>query len=374
MPFVPEELNTSERIAAYLNALKVKECVPLDVDCSESGAAREWKVVIQLPQSIWVDRELIWIKYGCAYTLEAYCRKTSAPQRTLDVVPLLLMTDEEGTVMKTCTTVSARKGDSHTTIDLIKYANVGLAMPGKRDMIVGAGEHLEAGESDRLYTVVSDMKLEGTSRRTMKGLMKSRTDVDPKPLVDQKGAGANKGLGANGPVNRALAEETGLKLGKHARTWVIGGHTTRDDDVCSRDLRYWPRRMVQSGQTYDYGYRRNNSGIIAVAVLKVPSGMEKQTLAPEDTAEIGKVYVKDWDDVVRDFKDEGSMKPAFGWTHAEMVRIVDAHVGNISEEYMRWADSIVDTAPAGEEPARGLEVSAQQRGAAPAVAFKCAVM
>jgi 8-oxo-dGTP pyrophosphatase MutT (NUDIX family) len=302
---IPEALKSASAIAAYLNALRVETC---ELVQSKLHGASEWHVRVALPALDGIP-----VEYGSGTALLARCRTTSLPQRTLDVVPLLLMTDERKTCVALNTTVSTRRC-TRTVIDDAAYENVGCARPG-RNMIVGAGEHLEP--SDAFVQMADSMPLEGAFGAT-------GTPIRIDKLLNEKGA-----------IVRALREEVGLtrQVLERAQMWLVGRHQTLPTDSVSRDLRYWPREVHIDGERVLYGYRRSTTTVVFVAVMHVGPGTDERTMSPDDQTEIASVQLRPWDEVVRAFRDAAEMKPAFGWAHELMVKITNRSVPMMVHRY-----------------------------------------
>lgn len=315
--FVPEALKSASAIAAYLNALRVATCELVH-------GASEWHVRVALPATLdtldtldIVDTSTsldgIRVDYGAGTALLARCRTTSLPQRTLDVVPLLLMTDESKRCVALNTTVSTRRS-TRTVIDDAAYESVGCARPG-RNMIVGAGEHLEP--SDAFVHMADSMPLEGAFGAT-------GTPIRVDRLLNEKGA-----------IVRALREEVGLtrQVLERAQMWLVGRHQTLPTDPVSRDLRYWPREVHFDGERVLYGYRRTTATVVFAAVMHVGPGTDERTMRPDDESEIAGVQLRAWDEIVHEFRDAANMKPAFGWAHELMVNITNRNVQMMVRRY-----------------------------------------
>ena len=283
---------TSCGIAEYLNALEVVRCALVT---GAESRAQEWQLTIE---SATRSRHVV------------YCRRTPAPQRTLDVVPLILRSD--GSVW---TTVSRRKRTT-TMVDGVEIATVGCTSSG-RDTIVGAGEHVETTD---LVPELRDMQLAGHDQSSVAGILRA---AEPTPVLTRRALKASK---------RALSEEVGLApaLLERAQLWLLGQHRVSASAAIARDLRYWPRVALDSPVLY--GYRRETSTIIYAAVLHIDAS-DDVDLRPTDTGEICKATLLPWSDVVATFHDAGARRPAFGWAHTEMVRCVDRHVESMVAAY-----------------------------------------
>jgi hypothetical protein len=299
-PQIPEELRSAAAIAAYLNALRVGRCELIQ----GATKVREWHVYIDLPRTITVRGAEISVNYGTEDHLHALCRRSSLPQRTIDVIPILLMTDprDEKHVTEMNTTLSTRRG-TQTIIDGVAYENLGCAHQG-RNLIVGAGEHLEP--SDAFVDMAESMPLE------------AGFEENGRPIR------VEKRLHNQGAVMRALTEEVGLtaKVIARSQLWLLGRHQTTESDDVSRDLRYWPRRAFDADGNHApvlYGYKRNTATVLFGAVMHVGPGADERTVQPSDTGEISSVQLRAWGDVVHQFCDGGELKPAFGWAHQQMV-------------------------------------------------------
>jgi hypothetical protein len=303
---IPDELRTSAAIAAYINGLEVVGCALVT---GAASGAREWQLTIELPE-VAASEIITYTAPRGQMRQHLYCRSTPMPQRTLDVVPLILMLPE-GTLW---TTVSRRRGPVEQ-IDSRDVAMVGCTSRG-RDLIVGAGEHVET--TDMIPELV-DMQLAGAQRHA--------------PVFQQ-----GRALRAS---RRALREEVGLTSAaiSRARLWLIGQHRIPASAAIARDLRYWPRAALDAaGEPAPvlYGYRRETSTIVHAAVLHLDEA-DDASLRPTDTGEIDKATLVPWHLVVQSFREaglgEGLMRPAFGWAHEEMVRCVDEHAPQLVAAY-----------------------------------------
>jgi len=212
----------STAIAEYMNTLEVVGCTLV------TGVAQEWQITIES---------------GTRARYTAYCRMTPSPQRTLDVVPLILR--NEGPAV--WTTVSRRRRAT-VVIDGEEVATVGRLVAG-RDTIVGAGEHVETTDLVPELAAIRDMQLAAGAAVAIIPVLTARNAAELKA------------------TKRALTEEVGLapELLERARVWLIGQHRVPASAAIARDLRYWPR--VGSEQVV-YGYRRETSTIIYAALRR----------------------------------------------------------------------------------------------------------
>jgi hypothetical protein len=354
--FVPSALSSSAKIAEYLNNLTVNSA-----DYTSTG----WMIVVNLPAITGVDNSAV--DYGDATTFGAYCRGSSLPQRTFDVVPLLLMKNGRGEIDTIKTTMSVR-GNSTITVDQTEYPIVGLAFKGAgavtgsarsgptrparlaRNCIIGAGEHVEPSDL-MTFEESSTMPLvcDGT-RRTLARLLEKRAGAAcPVPVS----GGIKKS--ERSAIRRALVEEVGLSKAvlDRAQMWMVGRHETNDTDAVARDPRYWPRRGLAAAKlgaepvhTVEYGYRRNCATIVFVAVMDVNPASDEDKTDPTDKSEIHSAVMLEWGDAVKRFNDEHGrtwdvedtlsraedtrpLRPAFGWAHQRMVEIVDEHMASL---------------------------------------------
>lgn len=351
-PFIPAQLRTAEAIAAYLNALVVETCTLTE---NAKRGESEWKVTVRMPESVKLrtgtgsDTRDVTVVYGAAKTFDAYCRKSSCPQRAIDVVPLVLCTDGARNVDRMYTTVSTRSSGGTTTIDGRAYEHVGCAREG-RNAIVGAGEHLEPTDEVRqMWEGAANRQLiepKQTNRRRFAELLDPRYQT---PVAVNKETGAS----TQNAIQRALREEVGLDVavGGRARMWVVGMHETRAMDVVARDPRYWPRRVFDAEGNLApvlYGYARNCATAVTVAIMHLDAedskALRNVRLDPADKGEIKDVELCEWKELVPSFRDEldprdpelkrrKQRKPAFGWAHQRMVEIVNESVQGIATEY-----------------------------------------
>ncbi len=313
--FIPDELRTSVAIAAYINGLEVVGCTLVT---GAASGAREWQLTVELPE-VAGGEAITYTAPRAQMRQRVYCRHTSTPQRTLDVVPLILMLPED-----TLWTTVSRRRSVVERIDSRDVAMVGCASSG-RDLIVGAGEHVETTD---MIPELLDMQLAGTDVGSVGGILRAQQH----PPVFKQG----RELRAS---RRALREEVGLTSAaiSRARLWLIGQHRLPASAAIARDLRYWPRAALDAaGEAAPvlYGYRRETSTIIYAAVLHLDEG-DDASLRPTDTGEIDKATLVPWHRVVESFREArgAGMCPAFGWAHQEMVRCVDAHAPQLVAEY-----------------------------------------
>ena len=291
-------------ICTYLNSLIVKECK------SENG---QWRLTVESTQKFAVDH----LNKGPGI----FCRPTPKPQRAMDVIPIILRTDNNGRIARIDTTIGSRTRTG---------AGVRFAKEGTSDIIakgthklgcsegfqVGAGEHLEKGE------------YKATATRDNQIWDEKEMPV-PKLL-------ANRKLGDKGPIFRALKEEVGLpeQVVGDGKVFLLGTHTTGVDARVGRDARYWPRIH---GEVV-YGYPRETSTALSAIVLRYHVN-DELNCKPQDTHEVQKAIRIEWNDALTVFKGamrdaEKSRKPAFGYAHEMMLKWVDICLVNMIREYV----------------------------------------
>jgi hypothetical protein len=333
--FVPDGLSSSATIAEYLNNLEVK---------GTNLVEGSWNLTVSLPkiEGVYYGDD------GDATTLLAYCRASSSPQRTLDVVPLLLMKKGDSAEICEIMTTRSERATKTVTVDNKQYAAVGLAFQGTRGgipgarpartRIIGAGEHVEPSDGMK-FDASSGMPLvrDGT-RRSLAELLKERARAPRPELVE--GGMKSKDRSA---IRRALDEEVGLSSSvlDRARMWMVGRHETTDTDAVARDPRYWPRRLEVPGESgeaaeVEYGYRRNCATIVFVAVVDIDPTTDMD-LKPRDDVEINAARPIEWREAVRTFRDDAgdaTARPAFGWAHQRMVEIVNGVMPEVVETYV----------------------------------------
>jgi ADP-ribose pyrophosphatase YjhB (NUDIX family) len=148
------------------------------------------------------------------------------------------------------------------------------------DTIVG--EHIEPAEKAGLFASLAAFTASGA----------------PFLELNEKAAGA---------AIRAMAEESGLKIERNARYFMIG-----EDTKDGRDPRYWKCGTL-------YGYPRKSRSVMIVVVLQceMPANMPD----PLDRVECDKARILPFDFVLKEFHKEGKLKPAFD-AHVRQLQAV----------------------------------------------------
>jgi hypothetical protein len=289
-------------ICTYLNSLVVKECK------SENG---QWRLTVESTEQFPVDH----LNKGPGI----FCRETPKPQRAMDVIPVILRTDNNGAIARIETTIGSRtrtgtgvRFDRESTSEIIGKGTHKLGC--SEGFQLGAGEHLEKGE----YKETRDNQIWD----------EKKTPV-PKLL-------ANRKLGDKGPIFRALKEEVGLpeQVVGEGKVFLLGTHTTGVDATVGRDARYWPRIH---GEVV-YGYPRETSTALSAIVLRYHVN-DELNCKTQDTHEVQKAIRIEWNDALTVFKGdirdaEKSRKPAFGYAHEMMLKWVDMCLVDMIREYV----------------------------------------
>ena len=290
-------------ICEYLNSLFVRECK------KENG---QWRLYVQSTLNFAVDH----LNKGPGI----FCRDTPKPQRAMDVIPIILRTNNEGAIARIETTIGSRT----PTVAGVRFANESTSdIIGKQThklgcshgFQVGAGEHLEKGE----YKATRDHQIWNGDQKPV-----------PKLL-------ANRKLGDKGPIFRALKEEVGLpeQVVSDGKVFFLGTHTTGVDASVGRDARYWPR--IHGGMVY--GYPREASTALSAIVLQYHED-DELNCKPQDTHEVQKSTPIEWNEALAVFKGTGvasnqdTKKPAFGYAHEMMLKWVSMCLVDMIRAYV----------------------------------------
>ena len=289
-------------ICTYLNSLFVKECK------SENG---QWRLTVGSKKKFAVDH----LNKGPGI----FCRPTPKPQRAMDVIPIILRTDNNGNIARIDTTIGSRTltgagvrfANESTSVIIAKGTHKLGCSDGFQ---VGAGEHLEKGE----YKETRDNQI---------------WDETKKPVFKFL---ANRKLGDKGPIFRALKEEVGLpeQVVGEGKVFLLGTHTTGLYARVGRDARYWPR--IHGGVVY--GYPRETSTALSAIVLWYHMN-DELNCKPQDTHEVQKAIRIEWNEALAFFKgairrEEKSRKPAFGYAHEMMLKWVNMCLVDMIREYV----------------------------------------
>ncbi|NDC40093.1 MAG: hypothetical protein EBZ77_00825, partial [Chitinophagia bacterium] len=290
-------------ICTYLNSLFVKECK------SENG---QWRLTVASTQNFAVDH--------LNKDPGIFCRPTPKPQRAMDVIPIILRTDNNGKIARIDTTIGSRTRTGAGVRFALETTSVisakGTQKLGCSDGYqVGAGEHLEKGE----YKATRDNQIWDETKPPV-----------PKLL-------ANRKLGDKGPIFRALKEEVGLpeQVVGDGKVFLLGTHTTGVDASVGRDARYWPRIHGEVA----YGYPRETSTALSVIVLRYHV-KDELNCKPQDTKEVQKSIPIEWNTALAFFKGvairdaQNSRKPAFGYAHEMMLKWVNMCLVDMISEYV----------------------------------------
>jgi hypothetical protein len=248
-----------------------------------------------------------------------FCRPTPKPQRAMDVIPIILRTDNNGKiaridtiiVSRTRTGAGVRFANESTSVIIAKGTHKLGCSDGFQ---VGAGEHLEKGE----YKETRDNQI---------------WDETKKPVLKFL---ANRKLGDKGAIFRALKEEVGLpeQVVGEGKVFLLGTHTTGLYARVGRDARYWPR--IHGGVVY--GYPRETSTALSAIVLWYNVN-DELNCNPQDTHEVQKAIRIEWNEALAFFKgaikeEKKSRKPAFGYAHEMMLKWVDMCLVDMIREYV----------------------------------------
>jgi hypothetical protein len=288
-------------ICTYLNSLFVKECK------SENG---QWRLTVESTQKFAVDH----LNKGPGI----FCRQEPKPQRAMDVIPIILRTDDNGEIDRIETMLGSRvpmgAGVRFANESMSQIIQNGTHKLGCSDGFqVGAGEHLEKGE----YKETRATQIQDETKKPV-----------PKLLADRK-------LGDKGPIFRALKEEVGLpeQVVGDGKVFLLGTHTTGVNARVGRDARYWPR--IHGGVVY--GYPRETSTALSAIVLRYHV-KDELNCKPRDTNEVQKSIAIEWNDALAVFKaarrDADRKKPAFGYAHEMMLNWVDMCLVDMIREYV----------------------------------------
>lgn len=301
-------------ICEYLNSLFVRECK------KENG---QWRLYVQSTLNFAVDH--------LNKDPGIFCRDTPKPQRAMDVIPIILRTNNEGAIARIETTIGSRT----PTVAGVRFANERTAdiiakgthkLGCSHGFQVGAGEHLEKGE----YKATRDHRISDGGQKPV-----------PKLL-------ANRKLGDKGPIFRALKEEVGLPehVVSDGKVFLLGTHTTEVDASVGRDARYWPR--IHGGMVY--GYPRETSTALSAIVLQYHAD-DELTCKQQDTHEVQKSTPIEWNEALAAFKGAGTTgntgmkKPAFGYAHEMMLKWVSMCLVDMIRAYVGRTLPISPTDP-----------------------------
>ena len=309
-------------ICEYLNSLVVANCKKNDKG--------QWRLTVESTQNFAVDH--------LNKDPGIFCRPTPKPQRAMDVIPIILRTDNTRKITRIETTVGSRtrtvagvRFGTETTSYIVALE---IDKAGCSDGYqVGAGEHLEKGE---YKSSTKDNKLSELSDGNQKPA--------PKLLASRK-------LGDKGPIFRALNEEVGLpeQVVRDGKVFLLGTHTTGVGAAVGRDARYWPRIHGNLHNSVVYGYPRETSTALSAIVLQYHVDDELKC-KQQDTKEVKTSMPIEWKKLLAEFKGAGSTatkykKPAFGYAHEMMVKWVDMCMVDMIRDYIGHTHLISPTDP-----------------------------
>jgi hypothetical protein len=239
--------------------------------------------------------------------IEMFLHFQTAPQEALDL--RLLFVDKVNSPVaasgctKLYTTVGHKKKSPTTVVHCLeRYANLGreqcsviidVLQIGLYGAIIGAGEHIERTESDEIWRIIREQSYELSTRGYI-------------PI--------KKSSGINQMLLRATKEEiTADEIPISSSSFIVG---VADEE--GRDPRY--AQHEYDGITY--GYYRPSMCVLIVTVYE--GTLSLFLLPPTDVAEVSEtVRIIALDDVINEFREGGSLLPAFPAHPREFLYCID---------------------------------------------------